>query len=258
MNCDGIKQCLSEARPLTGSAQDHLESCAGCRAMVEALDPVKDMPSEQRITRIQRLMTASLEPVRPLPPDRTLISISVALFVAFSLLAAVPVGYNGLHVLSAQQRLAYYSVITVCAIFFSAATVQQMIPGSKRNLSPQWVVVAVLLSLTSLAIALHRNFELTQFVKLGMPCLQLGCICAAVSGALSYFIVRKGFLTCPIKASTTMGFFAGLAGVAVLALHCPIKNSAHIMVWHLGAMVLGGAGGAVVGAFWRRLPRKTG
>jgi hypothetical protein len=258
MNCNGIKRYLSEARPLTGSAKDHLESCAGCRAMVEALDTANDTPNTQRVARIQGLITASLEPVRPLPPDRTLISISVALFIAFSLLAAIPVGYNGLHVLSAQQRLAYYSVITACAILFSAATVQQMIPGSKRKLRPQWVVVAVLLSLTSLAVALYQNFELTQFVELGIPCLRLGCICAAVSGALSYFIVRKGFLTSPIKTSTMMGFFAGLAGVAVLALHCPIKNSAHIIVWHLGAMVLGGVGGAAVGAFWQRIPRNTG
>ncbi|MGI8960928.1 MAG: NrsF family protein [Bryobacteraceae bacterium] len=258
MNCDGIKQRLSEGQPLTGSAEDHLASCPGCRAMLEALKPANEMPQEEHIDRIKALITASLEPVRPFPPDSTLISISVALFMAFSLVAAILVGYNGFHVLSAHQRLAYYSVITVCAILFSGATVQQMIPGSKLSVSPQWVIITALLSLILLATALFQNFDLDRFIKLGVPCLQLGSICALVSGALSCLVVRKGFSTSPMKTSTTVGFFAGLAGVAVLAFSCPIQNSAHIIVWHLGAMVLGGAGGAIIGAFWQRIPRKTG
>jgi hypothetical protein len=251
MNCNGIKELLSEGRPLTGSAQHHLASCAGCRAMVEALTLPEAHLDRERIDQIQELITASLKPVRPLPSDRRLIWNLLAFFVAFSLIAAIPVGYNGFHVLNAYQRFAYYAVILLCATWFSITTVQEMIPGSKRKANPPWTMVAATLSLALLVSVLFHNFDLDRFVPLGIPCLRLGSICALVSGALSWFTLRKAFFASPVAASATVGFFAGLAGVAVLALHCPIQNSAHIIVWHLGAMVLGGLGGAVVGTLQR-------
>ena len=136
-------------------------------------------------------------------------------------------------------------------MWFSVTTVQEMIPGSKRKSSPRWAIAAATLSLALLVSVLFRNFDLDRFVALGIPCLRLGCICAVVAGALFWFVLRKGSFTSPVAASTTAGFFAGLAGVAVLALHCPIQNSAHIIVWHLGAMVLGGLGGAIIGTLRR-------
>lgn len=247
MNCDGIRELLSEGQPLTESAQHHLVSCAGCRAMVEALTLPEAHLDPERVNQIQRLITASLHPVRSLPSDRTLVWSFLALFTAFSLVAAVPVGYKGFHVLNVYQRFAYYTLILLCASWFSITTVQEMIPGSKRKASPRWTILAAISLLALLVSVIFRNFDLDRFVPLGIPCLTLGCISAIVSGALFWFILRKGFFTSPVVAGATVGFFAGLAGVAVLALHCPIQNSAHIIVWHLGAMVLGGIGGAILG-----------
>jgi hypothetical protein len=251
MNCDRVKKLLSEGQPLTGSAQDHLASCAGCRGMVQALAPPEAEPDTTRISEIQRLITASLKPVRPLPPDRKLVWSLLSLFTAFSLVAAVPVSYKGFHVLNGYQRFAYYGLIMLCAAGFSITSVQEMIPGSKHKASAKWTIVATILSLALLVSVLFHNFDLGRFVPLGIPCLRLGSVCAVVSGALSWFLFRKGFFASPVAASASVGFFAGLAGVAVLALHCPIENSAHILVWHLGAMVLGGLGGAVVGTLRR-------
>ena len=107
MNCDGIKELLSAGRPLTGSAQQHLASCAGCRAMVEALTLTEAHLDRERINQFQELITASLRPVRPLPSDTTLVWNLLALFTAFSLLAAIPVGYKEFHVLNAYQRFVY-------------------------------------------------------------------------------------------------------------------------------------------------------
>jgi hypothetical protein len=251
MNCDGIKELLSEGQPLTGPAQHHLASCAGCRAMVEALIPPEAAPDPNHISQIQRLVTTSLKPVRPLPSNRRLVWTLLAIFAAFSLLAAIPVGYNGFHVLNGSQKFAYYGLILISAAWFSITTVQEMIPGSKHKIKPGWPILAATIALALLVSALFHDFDTDRFVSHGIPCLRLGCVCALLSGALFWIVVRKGLFMSPVAAGATVGFFAGLAGVAVLGLHCPIQNSAHIIVWHLGAMVIGGLGGAVIGALRR-------
>lgn len=219
--------------------------------MVQALTLPEAHLDRERIDQFQKLITGSLRPVRTLPSDRTLVWKLLAFFTAFSLLAAIPVGYKGFHVLNEYQRFAYYGLILLCAACFSITTVQEMIPGSKRRASPGWTIAAATLSLAVLVSVLFHNFDLDRFVALGIPCLRLGCICALAGGALSWLILRKGFFTSPVAAGVTVGFFAGLAGVAVLALHCPIQNSAHIIVWHLGPMALGGVGGAILGTLRR-------
>ena len=247
MNCKELRELLSEGRLLTGSAEDHLASCAGCRAMVEALTLPEAHLDRERIDQLQALITTSLTPVRPLPSNRMLISSLLAVFAVFSLIAAIPVGYFGFHVLNTAQKFAYYTVILLCAMWFSVAMVHEMIPGSKETASPGVRILTGMLSLALVPMGLFHNFDLHRFVPLGIPCLRLGLICAVVSGALFWFVLRKGFFTSPAAAGATAGCFAGLAGVAVLALHCPILNSAHIIIWHLGAMVVAVFGGVLVG-----------
>jgi hypothetical protein len=85
----------------------------------------------------------------------------------------------------------------------------------------------------------------------------LGLVCGALSAAPFWLLLRKGFLASPVAAGATIGSFAGFAGVAVLALHCPIENSAHILVWHLGAMMLAAMAGIVVADLGRlRRPKR--
>ncbi len=247
MNCEGIKKMLAEGRPLTKSAMHHLENCEGCSAMLQALVPSGAEPERARLQRIQEVLGAPLKSVRPLASDRVLTWQFFAMFVAFSMLVALPFGYNGFHALNGYQRFAYFAVISIDAGWLALTVVREMIPGSKRKASAWWAIVAALASLALLAALLFHNFDLDQFVTRGVPCLRLGSLCAILSGGLFWFIFRKGFFTSPVGAGASIGVFAGLTGVAVLALHCPIENAAHIIVWHLGAMVLGGSVGALAG-----------
>jgi hypothetical protein len=45
----------------------------------------------------------------------------------------------------------------------------------------------------------------------------------------------------------TGGAFAGLTGVGVLALCCPILNTPHILVWHLGVVLVAMFAGGIAG-----------
>lgn len=254
MKCEGLKKLLSEGHPLTDAARDHLVTCTGCRALLEALTLPESYPSRKRINDIEQLITTSLKPVRRLPSDQTLIWYILALFTAVSLIVASLVGYNGFRALTPYERFVYYTVITFCAVAFAITAVQQMIPGSNRKADPRSVMLAALVVLGLLATMLFHNYDVSNFVRLGFPCLRLGCVCAVISGGLSWFIFRKGFFSSPLEADTTAGVFAGLVGVSVLALHCPITNSAHIIVWHLGTMILGGFGGALIGILQLRTP----
>src|SRR5690348_296313 len=160
MKCDAIKQLLSEGQPLTGAAQHHLASCVGCRGMMQALTLPEAEPDGKHLSQIQSLITASLKPVRPLPSNRTLVWTLLIVFTAFSLVAAIPVGYKGFHVLNGYERFAYYGLIFMAAAWFSIATVQEMIPGSKRRTSPSWTILTTMLSLAILVSVLFQNFDL--------------------------------------------------------------------------------------------------
>ncbi len=252
MNCEGMKKLLSEGQPVTESAGQHLESCEGCSAMLKALTQSGAQPTPERVHRIQKLLGTQRESVRPLPSDGTLTWACFAIFAVFSILGALPFGYNGFHVLNGYQKVAYFLVISITGIWLALTVVREMIPGSKRKASAWWAIAAALASLAFLATLLFHNFDLDQFVARGVPCLRLGSLCALVCAGLFWFIFRKGFFTSPVEAGASVGVFAGLAGVAVLALQCPFQNSAHIIVWHLGAMLLGGSVGALAGSLRRR------
>jgi hypothetical protein len=69
------------------------------------------------------------------------------------------------------------------------------------------------------------------------------------SGAvLTWLWLRRGAAQSPkLMGATTCGF-AGLIGVTVLEVHCPNLNLYHILVWHLGVILLSALGGLALGA----------
>ncbi|MDQ6707294.1 MAG: hypothetical protein M3Z85_15120, partial [Acidobacteriota bacterium] len=174
-----------------------------------------DAPDPNRLERIERLVTGSLRPVRPLPSDIALIAIFVMFFAVFAIVATIPFGFFGFRVWEPLQRLMIYGVISVSAFFLAATIVGQMIPGSKRKHDPWRVILRSLLYLIAITLVVFQNFDRTQFVERGIPCLRLGSICAAVAALGVYAIIRNGFVTSSVQAGAVTGAFAGLAGIAV-------------------------------------------
>lgn len=253
MSCKEVLQCLAEARNFSAPEETHLEACSHCRSMVGTFnEPAAPLP-EVRLQAIARRFSRSLKPVRALPSDRTLLSIGLLLFIAFCLLASYVVGFYGFKSLSLSQLLTYYSALTGLAFLFSMLTVQEMIPGSRRLVQPLPMIALLLALIVALPFALFHDASLTRFVPLGIPCLRLGCLCALISGGLASIFIRKGFSISPLHTGVGAGLFVGLAGFSVLALHCPIQNAAHVTVWHGGAVLAGGIGGAIVGLIRERI-----
>jgi hypothetical protein len=216
--------------------------------MVESLNSPGEAPDEQRLAQVKERIGRTTTAVRSLPSDTSMFVIALLLFLAFSMLLAMPVGYQGFLRLSALQRICDYATILVVAALFSLAIVQEMVPGARRRINPFTLLILLLMLLPLTTVALFPDFSLADFVKRGVPCLRFGLVCAAISAAFGFWLIKKGYASSPIRAGAIFGAFAGLVGVAALALHCPILNAAHILVWHCGGMLISGLAGAVLGA----------
>ncbi len=253
MNCESVRERLSAGQPLTASEEEHLTTCLGCRSMMDAFAVPAELLNPQRLERISRVIRGSLRPVRPLPSDEVFLGTAVAVFIAFSLVAATPLGFAGFRAMTGVQTIVYYGAIAICAVILGLVTAHEMIPGSKQRVHPAIAFTGTTLLVGFVAVLLFRESDLNHFVKEGVPCLTVGLVSACVMGMASTVLLRRGFATSLPKLGAAAGFFSGLAGVGVLALHCRDLNSAHIVVWHLGAMVLAGAGGAVLGLYRQSL-----
>lgn len=206
-----------------------------------------ESPGPEGLDRIRKTLLDELAPVRPLPSDGALIAIVFACLVLFSIAATVPFGFLAVQSFSAYQKVLLYSTVAGCAALCSAAVVGQMIPGSNKNWQPSIPLPCSVISLAAITLTIFGDFGSTRFVYHGIPCLRLGMAMAIVAFGLICGFLRKGLVTSWLRAGAIGGGLAGLAGVSVLALHCPIQNAPHVLVWHIGVIVAAGLGGLLFG-----------
>ncbi len=211
-----------------------------------------ERPDPERLNWIRQTLLTDMRPVRALPSDNILTAVVFACILLFSIFATIPFGFLAVPSFTAYQKLLLYPAIAGCAAFCSAAVVGQMIPGSSRNWQPSIPILCSAITLAAIASIVFGDFGLTSFVPRGIPCLRLGVTIAALAFALVCAFLRKGLVTSWLRAGAIGGGLAGLAGVSVLALHCPIQNAPHVLVWHLGVIVASGLGGLLFGSMLDR------
>jgi len=211
--------------------------------------PESDPPDASLMAKISNQLAQSLPAVRPLPSNAVLLAISLGAFAVVSFALAAAVGFKAFASLSAAEMAAYYTTVAVFAVLFARAVIERMIPGEKHFIPPSILSVAAFVVLGVLMALLFSNYDTTRFVATGIPCIRLGVVSALISGLLGWRLFRKGYFVQPRETILLYGLFAGFLGIAVLALHCPVRNSLHFIVWHLGAMLLAGLAGLFLGRF---------
>ena len=97
-----------------------------------------------------------------------------------------------------------------------------------------------------------RNFHTTHFLHAGLVCLSLGTATAVPAGLLAAAVLRRGFAVDAGSAGLAGGTLAGLAGVSMLELHCPNFETAHLLVWHVGVLLVSAALGKLIARYARR------
>ncbi|HEY3838500.1 MAG TPA: NrsF family protein [Bryobacteraceae bacterium] len=197
---------------------------------------------------ISTAIGSNLQPTEPIgAPWRLTVSLA-ALAAMLAIAIALVLGPHGVVKMDLEQGLSVFAVLGFSMLLSSTLLAAEAVPGSPRILPP-WSVVASSCLALGVAFALLFHEQRTGgFVVAGMKCLVAGTVSAIPVALLSRRVLRQGFFVNRAEAGLTAGTLAGLAGVAMLEIHCPNFEAPHLLVWHIGVVLLSAALGAWVGS----------
>lgn len=253
MTCKDLEAVLNSRTgglALPPEAAEHVASCPRCRALIRLLDKGPEVlrPSESRLKAIRASVIQDLKPVRPLAPSGILLAAFAINFAALATVGSIQLHAYGWRVLDPLQKAVVFTGLALGACVLAVSMVRQMRPGGRHLVSPALLLIAVLvLQVAGMAAMFHVREEFT-FVSRGLFCLSSGLKYAIPGGLLSWLILRRGAGLAPKLMGATAGGFAGLIGVTVLEVHCPNLGLYHILVWHVGVLLLSALGGVALGA----------
>ena len=257
---DAVIDAHAGGAGLPPEAAGHVAGCDRCRRLLGALDAARDLPvpPPEQMRRIQASLAADLRPVKPLPSTAAVLAALTISFLIVSTAGVLQLHAYGWHVLGFAQKVVVFACLSLGASVLALSAVGQMRPGSKFAISPGWLPLGALLLLAAAMAAVFEARPETAFAAHGVRCLRAGLIYTAPGALLSWFWLRRGAALDARLMGATAGAFAALMGITVLEIHCPNLNVNHILVWHLGVLVvaalLGAALGSIVGVL-RRRPR---
>jgi len=200
----------------------------------------------ETLQRVSDSIKQSLRPVRPLPSTRVMTCGVVLACATVSLVSAARAGFFGFAKMDVLERSLIFPALVVLACVAGRAFVHEMIPGSLRRVPPGALLGFSSLALLGVFALLFRDYQTDHFISVGIVCLITGLLHAVPAALLSWLLLRRGYAVNHVSAGLVAGTLGGLAGVAVLELHCPNFQAAHVLVWHTAVVPLSGAAGALV------------
>jgi hypothetical protein len=221
------------------------------REIDEMLNGVKlpHGPQAETLGRITESIAGSLRPVRPLPPRWLLAGGAAFVCAVVAVAGAAVMGFSGIAKMNMLERSAVFSALGILVLAAANELVSAMIPGSRRRISSGRLLAVTGLCMAAVLLMCFRNYQTTHFLHAGLVCLGIGLLHAIAAGLLSWLILRRGFAVDAVSAGLAAGTLAGLAGVSMLELHCPNFQTAHVLVWHVGVLLVSAGLGLLCG--WR-------
>jgi hypothetical protein len=204
------------------------------------------------LDRVARSIGSSLGPVRPLPPAWVLAGGLALISVAVALAGAARLGLYGIRKLSVLENALIFPALGILILLAATAFVGEMIPGSRRRVTPRFLLGAGSLALLAVFAVLFRDYRTERFVSQGVACLIAGLLHAMPAALASWLLLRRGFAVNSVAAGVVAGTLAGLAGVTMLELHCANFEAPHVMLWHTAVMPVCAAAGALLARVARR------
>jgi len=207
----------------------------------------EDVLKAETLQRVSDSIKASLRPVRPLPPTWMLAGSLILVCAAVALAGAAHAGFFGIEKMDLLERATIFSTLIVFAWVVGVGLVHEMVPGSRRRIAPGALLAIVSGILLGVFALLFRDYQTSDFFSAGIVCLLTGLLFAVPTALLAWLVLRRGFAVKPVSAGLVAGTLAGLAGLAMLELHCQNFQAAHVLVWHIAVVPLSAAAGALVG-----------
>lgn len=189
--------------------------------------------------RVKAALLADLRPARQLASTEIFAAALFVLAAVFAIADAWKLGFHGLHVLDMLRIAIIFPGLLVVSALAASASARTMRPASGPIRSWTTFVLAscgfpVLFSL------LFRGYSTVKFVPQGVPCLAAGLAIAIPTGLVAALILRRGFVLDWSRSGLAAGTLSGLAGLAMLEMHCPNLAALHIIVWHVAVVVVSG------------------
>jgi len=183
---------------------------------------------------------------------RLLISALVLICAGIAVAAAAVLGMHGVQKMNAAEVATIFPVLAALVSIAAAVSAAEMVPGSRRLVAPGVLLAIVCGALSAVFALLFHDYHAERFVAQGIPCLTTGLALALPVSIACWLVLRRGFAVHPAASGLARGVLAGLAGLAVLELHCPNFELAHVIVWHLGVPLVAGVAGAILLRILRR------
>ena len=198
------------------------------------------------LDQVAKSIQSSMRPVRPLPPTWVLAGGLVLTCATVAMAGAARAGFYGIQELSALERGLIFPMLGILIWLAAAVSVSEMIPGSRRRITPGALLAVGSLTLLAVFAILFREYQTTHFLSAGIICLITGLLHAIPTALVSWLLLRRGFAVNSIAAGLAGGTLAGLAGVTMLELHCANFQALHVLVWHTAVVPVSGVMGALL------------
>jgi hypothetical protein len=257
MNCAEIDRALARWKTLPPEAQEHVRACPRCLALLEVLSeppPGSELRPELART-IEERIVGNLAAVRPLRPASVYAGGFGLIFLAPILAGIGILSASGIAGMDTATIAIAFTGLAVCGGLLAVSLAAEMAPGSRRPAPPAVLTGGILLGLAAILWALFPYQRETGFWLQSGKCFGVGVAFAAPAAALAWRLLRRGAVLFPMTSGAAAGLLAGLAGTAVLEIHCPDRNVAHILVAHWGAALACAAAGLLAGAIVERRAR---
>ncbi len=243
MNCRDVDNLLlshASGAPIPPAAAGHIAACDRCGPLVRALAEPVDAPppAPERLRTIEAALLEDLQPVKPLASANLLSLALIGALLVVAVAGVAVLGLDGWRVLSLWRRVAVFTGLAAAAGLLASSLARQAAPGGKLLLPPYWLLAAIGGSLVAILAALFQPHAEATFIATGLVCLEIGIGCAVPAALLFRLALRRGAILDPRRAGATAGALAGLSGLLVLEIICPNLNRYHILVWHVGAVVV--------------------
>jgi hypothetical protein len=157
--------------------------------------------------------------------------------------------------MSPAAILIAFGALAVCGALLAFSLAADMSPGSHRPAPSVVLTGGILLSLAAIFCVLLPYHTETSFWVPSGKCLQLGVAFAVPTALLAWALLGRGAALSPAINGAAAGLLGGLAGLAVLEIHCPDHNLPHVLVAHWGTALVCTAVGLAVGVLIERQER---
>ena len=203
--------------------------------------------SAQLLERIAGSIAPSLRPVQPFPPNWVLSGALGLIAGAVALLGAARAGFQGFEALGLLSRVLILSALALFIWVAARRAVDEWTPGSRRRLSTGGLVAAFSVAVAIVFALLFDDYRTESFFAAGLTCLSTGVLHAVPAALIGWWVLRRGCALDSVSAGLAVGALAGLAGLAVLELHCANFEALHVLVWHTLVVPVSAAFGALIG-----------